>query len=105
MTNQATQAAGSAATMMRYDANKKSVWVSYVLWFFLGTLGAHRFYNGKTGSAVAQLAICIVSFALTVVMVGFIGLAALGVWWIVDAFLIPGWIRDYNNSLATSLGA
>jgi hypothetical protein len=40
MTNQATQTAqGSAATMMRYDANKKSMGVSYLLWFFVGLLG------------------------------------------------------------------
>ena len=51
MIDQATQAAqASAATMMRYDANKKSIGVSYLLWFFLGGLGAHRFYNGRTGS-------------------------------------------------------
>ena len=106
MSNQAAQAAqGSAATMMRYDANKKSMGVSYVLWFFLGWLGAHRFYNGKTGSGIAQLAIFIAGFLLTFIGIGVIVLGALSVWVIVDAFLIPGWVRAHNNSLATSLGA
>ena len=106
MTNQATQAAqGSAAAMMRYDANKKSMGVSYLLWFFIGLLGAHRFYNGRTGSGIAQLAIFIVGFLLTFIGIGVFVLGALGIWVIVDAFLIPGWVRDHNNSLATSLGA
>jgi TM2 domain-containing membrane protein YozV len=106
MSNQAAQAAqGSAATMMRYDANKKSMGVSYVLWFFLGWLGAHRFYNGKTGGGIAQLTIFTVGFLLTFIGIGVFVLGALSVWVLVDAFLIPGWVRAHNNSLATSLGA
>src|SRR5262245_27778983 len=49
------------ARMMQYDAAKKSAGVAYVLWFFLGGIGAHRFYLEQTGTAVAQLIICIVS--------------------------------------------
>ena len=30
-----------AVAMMRYDANKKSVIVTYLLWFFLGWFGGH----------------------------------------------------------------
>jgi TM2 domain-containing membrane protein YozV len=34
-----------------YEAGRKSMPVAYVLWFFLGLFGAHRFYTraGKTG--------------------------------------------------------
>jgi TM2 domain-containing membrane protein YozV len=44
-----------AATLMRYEANKKSPMVAYLLWWFFGTFGGHRFYLGHTGSAVAML--------------------------------------------------
>jgi hypothetical protein len=55
MTNQTAAAAkATASTMMRYDANKKSMVVSYLLWFFLGMLGAHRFFLGQKHSAVAS---------------------------------------------------
>jgi TM2 domain-containing protein len=47
MTNQAAEAKTTASVMMRYDANKKSMTVSYLLWFFLGMLGAHRFFLGQ----------------------------------------------------------
>jgi TM2 domain-containing membrane protein YozV len=81
--------------LMLYDANKKTALVAYLLWPFLGCLGAHNFYLGRTGVAVAQLIL-----SLTVV-----GLVITIVWLVVDAFLIPGWIRQRNNVLATELGA
>jgi TM2 domain-containing membrane protein YozV len=33
--------------------------IAYAFWFFLGAFGAHRFYIGRTGSAVAQLVLSI----------------------------------------------
>ena len=36
-------------------AQQKSVGVAYALWFFLGVLGAHQFYMGKTGRAVSYI--------------------------------------------------
>jgi TM2 domain-containing membrane protein YozV len=106
MSDQATQAAqASAATMMRSDANKKSMGVSYLLWLFLGGFGAHQFYNGRTGLGIGQLALLIVGFLTSPLGIGFFLLAALGLWVLVDAFLIPGWVRAHNNKLAASLGA
>lgn len=93
----------SANQTMLYDANKKSVGVSYLLWFFLGTLGGHRFYAGKTGSAIAMLALTVIGVILAFVGVGLILLAVVGIWALVDAFLIPGWIRNTNTLLATTL--
>jgi TM2 domain-containing membrane protein YozV len=97
-------AASSAATMMRYDANKKSLAVSYLLWFFVGMLGGHRFYHGRTGTAVVQLVLFIVGVATYIFLIGIPILAAVGIWALVDAFFIPGWVRSYNNQLASSLG-
>ncbi|WP_394002502.1 NINE protein [Xanthobacter versatilis] len=39
-----------ARALMLCEANKKSAVVAYLLWFFLGGLGGHRFYT----SAPAQ---------------------------------------------------
>jgi TM2 domain-containing membrane protein YozV len=98
VTDQIAQAAqASAATMMRYDANKKSMPVSYLLWFFLGGFGAHRFYNGRTGSAIAQIALLIVGGLTSLIGVGLVLFVALGVWALVDAFLIPGRVGAHNN--------
>jgi TM2 domain-containing membrane protein YozV len=94
-----------AQAMMRYDANKKSVGVAYALWLFFGSLGGHRFYLKRTGSAVAMLLLFIASFVLSFVIVGIFGFVILGVWALVDAFLIPGLTRNYNNHLITNLSA
>lgn len=127
-----------------YDANKKSKLVAYLMWFFLGAFGAHRFYTRRTLSAVAQLLlwvgamvlyymamkpmfdyivanpeaannpedpavkdamaqIAIQAFQSPLFYAG-VGLGiAFFIWWIVDAFLIPGWIRRHNAELVSSL--
>jgi TM2 domain-containing membrane protein YozV len=80
--------------LLLYEANKKQAVIAYALWFFVGFLGGHRFYLGRTGSAIAILIL-----SLTVV-----GLIITAVWVLVDAFLIPGILREKNNELAMQLG-
>ena len=81
--------------LMIYEANKKVPLVAFLLWFFLGLFGAHNFYLGRTGVAVTQL----------ILSITIIGMLITWVWWVVDAFLISGWIRQQNNQLAMQLGA
>ena len=85
----------SARAQMIYDANKKSTGVAYLLWLFLGGFGAHRFYLSYTGTAAAQLLLLIFGW-----LPFFIGWMVLGVWLLVDLFLIPGMAREKNMALA-----
>jgi TM2 domain-containing membrane protein YozV len=94
---------GDVRAMMMFEANKKSIVVAFLLWWFLGWAGGHRFYTNRTGSGVVQLLIFIVGAVLTIVYVGFLILFALGIWWLVDAFLIPSWIRNLNSLLAVQI--
>ncbi|MEW5929322.1 MAG: TM2 domain-containing protein [Gemmatimonadota bacterium] len=105
MSTMAPAASLDTQRMMMYDANKKSVGVAFLLWFFLGGLGAHRFYMGKTGSAIAMAAITVVSLALTVVFIGFFTLGIVGIWALVDAFMISGWVNAHNAQLINRLSA
>jgi TM2 domain-containing membrane protein YozV len=84
-----------ARAMMLFEANRKTAAAAYLLWFFLGMFGGHNFYLGRTGVAIAQL----------ILTITIIGMLITWVWWIVDAFLIPGWLRRQNNLLAAQLGA
>jgi len=95
-TNPSYQTVQSRPTAPSSTGSKKSMGVAYALWFFLGGLGAHRFYLGKTGSAVGMLVLAFASVLLTFVLVGVFGFIALSIWIIVDAFLIPGWVNSYR---------
>lgn len=94
-----------ARVMMQYDALKKSGAVAFLLWFFFGMVGAHRFYLTRGSSAVAMLVIFVISLVLLTVAIGMLGLIILGVWVIIDAFKIPHWLREYNSKLAAGLRA
>eukprot|EP01113_Clastostelium_recurvatum_P039831 TRINITY_DN612_c0_g1_i1.p2 TRINITY_DN612_c0_g1~~TRINITY_DN612_c0_g1_i1.p2 ORF type:complete len:129 (-),score=18.49 TRINITY_DN612_c0_g1_i1:156-542(-) len=59
----------------------REIGVAYLLWFFLGVFGAHRFYLGRTGTGFLWL----------------FTLGLFGIGWLVDAFLIPGMVHHYNH--------
>lgn len=84
----------SARAQMMYDANKKSQGTAYLLCIFLGGLGAHRFYLGKTGTGVGQLALWVLGW-----LTFFITWIPLGIWVLVDLFLIPGIVREANMAI------
>ncbi len=78
-------------TSTTVQLSPKNILVAYLLWFFLGQLGVHRFYLGRIGSGVAQLVLCVVGYFLLFVFgIGLIFLIPLWIWLIVDIFLIPG---------------
>lgn len=94
MVDDRTALAGARAQMI-YDANKKSAGVSYLLCLFFGGFGTHRFYLGYTGSAVDQLVLWFLSWATL-----FLAWIPLGIWLIVDLFLIHGMVRQKNMAIA-----
>ncbi|QGQ46631.1 TM2 domain-containing protein [Metabacillus sediminilitoris] len=55
-----------------FDKKKKSKGITFLFWFFLGTFGAHRFYLGQTGYAVAML---------------LLGWATFGIWPLIDGIV------------------
>ncbi len=83
------------------EGSAKSIGLAYLLWAFLGGFGLHRMYVGRVGSGFGQLALLIGSVVTLKIVVGLIGLIVLSIWWIADAFLIPGMIRAYDEKLAT----
>lgn len=87
----------------RVTNEAKSVGAAYLIWFFLGGLGAHRFYLGRSGSGVAILLLTIVGLVLLPVGVGAIALIAVGIWVLVDAFLIPGMVAEHKNKVRNDL--
>jgi TM2 domain-containing membrane protein YozV len=74
-------------------AKPRSMLISYLLWFFLGSLGAHRYYNGRLKTGLGMLALTVVGWLTVGVKIGALFLLAVSVWWVVDAFMIPRWAK------------
>ena len=68
-------------------SNKKKI-VAILLSLFLGTFGIHRFYLGRAGSGAAMLIMSILGWMTTGIFVGFILVAIVGVWDVIDFFRI-----------------
>jgi TM2 domain-containing membrane protein YozV len=69
------------------EENKKDWLVTLLLCFFLGYLGAHRFYAGKIGTGILQL----------------ITAGGCGVWAIIDLiFILTGKFTDNNGQAITN---
>jgi TM2 domain-containing membrane protein YozV len=95
--------ADSSRRIMEYDALSKSTVLAYILWFFLGFLGAHRMYSSRALSGIAQLAVHGIGWLTTPILIGWVFIGLWAVWWVIDAFLIHGWIRDFNLGIARRL--
>lgn len=67
------------------EKNSKSTLVAYLLWWFTGLIGGHRYYFGKTGSAVAMTLIVLLTLGL--------GSIITGIWMLVDVFHISSWLK------------
>ncbi|WP_088102832.1 TM2 domain-containing protein [Halalkalibacter urbisdiaboli] len=65
------------------DKRKKSTTTTWLLWFFLGTAGGHRYYLGKIGTGIAM--------TLTI--------GGLGIWALIDIFLINKMLQKKNTEV------
>ena len=67
---------------MTDDISDKSRLVATLLCFFLGGFGAHRFYVGKTGTAILMI----------------VTLGGLGIWTLIDLIMVVmGAFRDADG--------
>ncbi len=67
----------------------RSVGLAYVLWFFGGVFGVHRFYCERIGTGVLWF---------------FTG-GLFGIGWLVDLFLVPSLVEEANANAARELRA
>jgi TM2 domain-containing membrane protein YozV len=66
------------------EAKKKNPVIAWLLWFFLGGIGGHRFYLGDTGRGVAML---------------FLNWCTFGIWGLLDAFFINANLVKKNEAI------
>jgi TM2 domain-containing membrane protein YozV len=97
----AAQPDTAAAKELPSGISPKSRVAATLFAWFLGIFGAHRFYVGKTGTAVTMLVLGIVGFAtLWIFLLGTIFLIAVGIWAFVDFIIaVTGNMRDREGKL------
>lgn len=84
---------------MELQRKGKNIVLAYFLLALFGTLGVHRFYLGRSGTAIFQLVLTIFGWMTVWFIVGFVPLITVGIWLIVDLFLIPKIIERDNKQL------
>lgn len=83
--------------MMQYQNASKSAGVAYLLWFFLGMLGGHRYYLGNIGIG-ALMTVC---FLLGLVLL--VPLIVPAIIALYDLFTIPAQVRKFNAGVMANL--
>lgn len=70
-----------------FDKKQKSKGIAFVLWLFTGGIGGHRYYMGDIGYALGMT----------------VTLGGLGLWTLIDAFLISGRIEQKNEEIESNI--
>ena len=78
--------------------NNKSTLVAYILWFFLGSFGAHRFYLGSPVFGAVQLGLSFLGWLTALILIGWLFLIPLWIWLIFDLIWIPMRTGAMNNA-------
>lgn len=77
----------------------KNIIVAYLLWWFLGWAGVHRFYLGRVKSGVAQLVLFVLGCATLILVIGYAFLFAWFIWWALDAYFTYKMASEENAKL------
>lgn len=88
---------GEQTVSLKVNMNGKSLLIAYLLWWFLGWAGVHRFYLGRTGSGLGQLILFAIGVVTAMFFVGYFLLAAWAVWWLLDAFFVYQITKEENE--------
>lgn len=83
----------------------KNTLLAYVLWFFVGYLGIHKFYLRAPISGVCYLGLFVVGDLLWLVGLGWLLHIPLSILLIIDIFIIPGRVNRVNNGDAREIFA
>ena len=89
--------------------SRKTMSTAYLLWFFFAGFGGHRHYLGYRASAIIQMLLAPMGYAMlwTKSPAGLLLVPAATLWMLIDLFLIPGMVTKANErarefSLATT---
>ncbi len=90
---------GDQSVSVQMNLQGKNILVAYLLWWFLGWLGVHRFYLGRVGTGLAQLLLFIIGWVTLIILIGYVLLIVWLVWWALDAYFTYIMVAEENQKL------
>jgi TM2 domain-containing membrane protein YozV len=98
--------AKTSTTQVLGPVSSKSRLVLTLLAFFVGTIGIHRFYAGKTGTAITMLILGIIGWATIWLLVGVFFIGAVGLWALIDFIMaVAGSFKDKDGKVIANWNA
>lgn len=83
--------------LLALSIGRKSVVIALILWFFLGFFGVHRLYLDKIGTGITMALLTIIGWSTAWILIGIPLLVIVGIWWVVDFFMIFFASRRHNR--------
>ena len=96
---------GQLLIEQRIANEAKSPLVAYLLALVLWGFGAHRFYLGRYVSGFLMLVLWGFGLLTAPILIGWVPLALVSIWMVIDLFLIPAMIREDKAILRQRLTA
>tara|TARA_R110002050_G_scaffold244596_1_gene382184 strand:- start:134 stop:427 length:294 start_codon:yes stop_codon:yes gene_type:complete len=76
-------------------AEQLNVVLAYVLWWFLGIFGVHRFYTAQSKGWL-YIVLCVIGFITSFIVIGYFVFIGLFIWWIIDGIKLNNVVKLYN---------
>ncbi|RXJ98811.1 hypothetical protein CRU98_08590 [Arcobacter sp. CECT 8986] len=85
----------SDISLEKAKTEQLNVVLSYILWWFLGFLGVHRFYT-KQSLAWIYIVGFVLGVITTFIFIGYLILFALFILWVYDGIKLNSIVKKYN---------
>ena len=92
---------GEQTVSVKMNMEGKNMIVAYLLWWFLGVLGVHRFYLRRVGTGITQLLLTVIGWAL-IVTIGYVLIIAWFIWWALDVYFVYKMVNEENKKLGVT---
>jgi len=90
---------------IKVNIQGKNILVAYLLWWFLGWAGVHRFYLGRVKSGLAQLLLVVIGWATFIFVIGYVLLVIWFIWWALDAYFTYKMVAEENAKLGVDVSS
>jgi len=87
---------------IKMNVEGKNIVIAYLLWWFLGWAGVHRFYLGRVKSGIMQLLLFVLGWVTAVFVIGYVFILVWFIWWALDAYFTYRIVAKENKKLGVN---